>query len=224
MNRFLKIRTSESADSIEKIASRARTLSINAGVNQGFEIEEISKTTIYLTWFERIITIRNIESDIFGSASFEEVKIIKFGIYFCSKDCSLLLIDPPIGRHRVLRVLRMLFASCNFIYESIDLRSTVLEIAAITEWRAIAIQTEHEQYGAETFLSISLSGRSDLIKAFTKLKPGAEFKIKSACFEAVLDAGLTRVVVNSTGLVRFSKDVTFSDFQHVINKLMFVKS
>lgn len=221
MNRFIRIRISKTMATIDDIVERARQYQISSECDWGFEVNTFTRSKVQLTWSEKTTIVRRFESGAFGEQSFEEVKIVSFGILFNKKDKTVILVNPPVGKHKVHKVLRMLFESSGFVFDKIDLKTSIETVGMEHHWKVVAIQTELECVSADIFMSLSLMGGGNLKQYLDLASPGSNFPIKSLCFLANLGSGGVKVVLSSSGLVRFSREVTIDDVEFVAGLLAF---
>ena len=222
MNRFIKIRITNSTISLEDIVNHARKAQLKKGSKYGFELDTVTKQRVYLTWFEKISTIKTVESEIFGSTSYEEIKILSFGLQFEKSASNLLLIDPPLAKHKVHSVLRKLLGAGNFLVRGIDLESSIASISKDANWDIIGLETETKTTSPKTNMSMSVTGDGNLLAYLESAYPSPPFELRSVVVQHQgLSCQDTRITLSRSGVVRLSRDVTANDIREISNAIIY---
>lgn len=222
MIRFITVRITEGANSLESVAQRARAMQVKQGEDKGFELELLTRSKLMLTWFEKVVTERRIDGGLFGIASYEEIRIITFSLILVTSSNDLILIDPPLGKHRVLNVLRALFPTGNFVFLPIDVEKSISSLCQGNGVAVVGIETEPVSVKPNILLSMTASGYGDVVKYLAENHPHRECVFKTAQIESEMrSGGRARVTISATGLVKFTEEVTFEDIESIASRIVF---
>lgn len=222
MNRFLRIHIAKSDASLSGLAKIAQESSLNRERGKGFEIEILTRKRLLLRWCERVVISRRVDGGVFGIATFEEIKIVQFGLFFDGSTTNATLIDPPVGKEYAHGVLRQLFPAGSFVIDAIDLRKT------ITEWRdkrkavLVGIETDVANVAPNITMSVKATGQDDIVKYIDRLHSERQWELKMVHFDfSTKRHSALRVSVGSSGVVRFGEDVNFDTLSEIAESVIY---
>lgn len=221
MNRFITIRVSGGLGTLESVADQAHKLQIVSSLDKGFEISVNTRSRLILSWFEKVITERQFESGHFGGITYQEVKIINFDLMLYADSDEIILVDPPLGKHRAITVLRKLFPSNNFVFLPIDVKRSVELFRQSEQLFVTAVETALVSINQNIAISMTAVGRRDVSKHLADAYPRFNQTFKSAQITSQIQSGgECNIVISSSGLVKFSQDVTHEDIEIFAHELV----
>jgi len=196
-------------------------MQLQPGASRGFEIVLATRTKLILNWSEKIVTERRIDEGLFTGTSYEEVRFIAFSLMFTPTSNDLILIDPPLGKHKVHSVLRELFGFENFLFRPINVRSSLGILRKGRKGVVMGIETDPVAVEPKICYSMIVSGYGNLLKYIADTHPQRSCNLRAAHLELTVPSGPTlRVTLSASGLVRFSAEVAYGDIEDIASELI----
>ena len=222
MNRFLRISISRCDATLDGIAGLARGSSLDNNPDKGFEIESVTRKMLVLTWAEKIVVERTIDSGVFSGTSFKEVRIVTFGFIINSKADTAIVLDPPLGKERLHKVLRLLFPTGNFRFHELSIRETLEDLSARGIARITAIETLPVSLESKVVMSLKVAGDGDLLGYINENHPTRTGDYRAASMVIFTPEGRTiDLSLVRTGLIRTSRNLNAEEVERIIALLKF---
>lgn len=216
MNRFIKLRINAHDLTFDEVIEHAKSNELKKGSRSGFDINASTRKRLTITWLEKIVTTKHVESDIFGPSTYDEIKIFSFGLHFINSTKEVILSDPPLAKHKVYAALKLLVGSVNFKLQNINVNETITKLRGKEGWSLVSLEAEPKELRDYVSVSMTVIGHGDLMSYMQAKHPQAPVELKSAVFNWINSVGIeVKITLSQNGLVKSSKELDRDEIEFI---------